>query len=101
MSKKYNVEYLPIAQKDLEEILEYIQTDNPGAALKFLDQIDKAVSQLADFPFMGIIPKDFRLQYLNYRMLVVESYLVFYVVNDDTVEIQRILHGKRKYNFLV
>ncbi len=101
MSKKYNVEYLPIAQKDLEEILEYIQTDNPDAALNFLDQIDEAVSQLANFPFMGSIPKDFRLQYLNYRMLVVESYLVFYVVNDDTVEIQRILHGKRKYNFLV
>lgn len=101
MNKKYRIEYLPIAQKDLEEILDYIQTDNPGVALKLLDQIDKAVSQLADFPLMGIVPKDFRLQYLNYRMLVVESYLVFYVVKDDTVEIQRILHGKRKYSFLI
>lgn len=101
MSKKYRIEYLPIAQKDLEEILEYIQNDNPGAVLKLLDQVDKAVSQLADFPFMGIIPKDFYLQYRHYRMLVVNSYLVFYIVTNDIVEIQRILHGKRKYSFLL
>ncbi|WP_420889704.1 type II toxin-antitoxin system RelE/ParE family toxin [Halanaerobium congolense] len=36
-------------------------------------------------------------------MLVIGSYLVFYVVfeNKKIVEIRRILHGKRKYNFLL
>ncbi len=49
---------------------------------------------------MGHAPKDQRLIQLNYRMLVVENYLVFYVVLDDVVEIRRIFHGKRKYDFL-
>ncbi|NMA68510.1 MAG: type II toxin-antitoxin system RelE/ParE family toxin [Desulfitobacterium sp.] len=103
MKNKFRVEYLPIAEKDLTEILEYILIDNPAAALNFLDEIDKAISELSSFPYMGSIPKDQRLILLNYRMLIVENYLVFYVVLEDeeVVEIRRILHGKRKYDFLV
>lgn len=100
MSNKIRIEYLPIAEKDLTEILEYIQIDNPTVAVRMLDDIDKTISKLAYFPYIGLAPKDQRLIQLNYRMLVVENYLVFYVVLDDVVEIRRILHGKRKYNFL-
>ena len=103
MNNKFRIEYLPIAEKDLTEILEYIQIDNPAVALNLLDEIDKAISKLSYFPYMGSIPKDQRLILLNYRMLVVENYLVFYVVFDEeeVVEIRRVLHGKRKYDFLV
>lgn len=101
MANKYKIIYLPIAQKDLTEILEYVQADNPTAALDLLDQIDQAVSNLELFPFMGQIPKDNRLQHLKYRMLIVGNYLIFYVVIGKTVEIRRILHGKRKYSFLI
>lgn len=101
MAKKYRIEYLPIAQKDLTEIIEYIQNDNPSAALNLLDQIDETVSKLEDFPLMGQVPKDRRLEYLGYRMLIVDNYLIFYVVKDNYVEIRRILHGKRKYSFLL
>ncbi len=100
MSNKLRIEYLPIAEKDLTEIIEYIQIDNPTVALTLLVEIDKTISKLAYFPYMGHTPKDQRLIQLNYRMLVVENYLVFYVVLDDVVEIRRILHGKRKYDFL-
>ncbi len=101
MSKKYIIEYLPIAEKDLTEIIEYIQLDSPQSALNLLDEIDSTISKLEDFPYIGKIPKDARLQYLNYRILIVSSYLVFYVVKNDIVEIRRILHGKRKYEFLL
>jgi len=103
MSKKYNVNYLPIAQKDLTEIIEYIQEDKPNAALNFLDQIDETISKLEDFPYMGVTPKDSLLQYKGYRILVIQSYLVFYVVKENIleVEIRRIIHGKRKYDFLL
>jgi plasmid stabilization system protein ParE len=50
---------------------------------------------------MGVVSKDIRLISLNYRMLVIENYLVFYIIKDDVVEIRRILHGKRKYSFLL
>jgi len=100
MKNEYPIEYLPIAEKDLLEILEYIQNDNPSAALQLLEEIDKVISKLAYFPYMGYIPKDQRLIQLNYRNLIVENYRVFYVVLDEIIEIRRILHGKRKYDFL-
>jgi len=101
MDSKFRIEYLPIAAKDLTEVLDYIRIDNSTAALRIIDEIDRTISKLAHFPFIGQVPKDPRLIHLNYRMLVVGSYLVFYVVFEDVVEIRRIMHGKRKYDFLV
>lgn len=101
MSNNFEILYLPIAEKDLTDIIEYISLDDPNSALKLLDEIDNSISKLSDFPYMSCIPKDSRLQYLNYRILVVSSYLVFYVVKDNYIEIRRILHGKRKYDFLL
>lgn len=101
MSKKYIIEYLLIAEKDLTEIIEYVQLDSPQSALNLLDEIDSTISKLEDFPYLGKMPRDARLQYLNYRILIVSSYLVFYVVKDNIVEIRRIIHGKRKYDFLL
>lgn len=100
---KYQIKYLPIAEKDLKEIISYIQTDNPNAALNLLDDIDKSISQLKDFPYKGKSPEDNYLQSKGYRMLVIKNYIVFYVVNENIneVEIRRILHGKRKYKFLL
>lgn len=103
MNKKYNVVYLPVARKDLVEIIKYIQTDNPSAAMDFLNKIDETISKLENFPHMGTVPKDTLLKFKGYRMLVIQSYLVFYIVNEDNaeVEIRRIIHGKRKYDFLL
>jgi len=101
VDKKYKIEYLPIAEEDITNIIHYIMRDNPDAALSMANKFDHSISLLELFPFSGSIPTDIRLQSLNYRVLVVGSYLVFYVVLDDTIEIRRILHGKRKYSFLM
>ncbi|MEA4900538.1 type II toxin-antitoxin system RelE/ParE family toxin [Desulfitobacterium sp.] len=101
MDKKYRIEYLPVAQDDLTSIVEYIQVDDPLAAMNFLDVVDKTISKLAYFPYLGAIPKDIRLMHLNYRVLIIDNYLVFYVVLEEVVEIRRILHGKRQYSFLL
>ncbi|MGB7606723.1 MAG: type II toxin-antitoxin system RelE/ParE family toxin [Lutisporaceae bacterium] len=101
MEKRYNIEYLPIAAQDLTEIIDYIKLDDPQAALNLLNNIDESVSKLKLFPQMGTVPKDIRLQSLGYRMLIIENYLVFYIVKDDIVEIHRIISGKRKYSFLL
>ena len=101
MEKKFNIVYLPIAEQDLIEIVEYIMLDNPDAALSMLGRFDEAISVLEIFPLSGATPNDVRLQSLNYRILVVDSYLVFYVPFPGFVEIRRILHAKRKYDFLI
>ncbi|TVX91516.1 type II toxin-antitoxin system RelE/ParE family toxin [Cohnella terricola] len=101
MEKRIQIKYLPSAEHDITEIIEYVSLDNPPAALNLLNLFDESISILAYFPLSGTIPKDSRLHLLNYKMLVVQSYLVFYVVQNDFVEIRRVLHAKRKYDFLI
>ena len=100
MNEEHVIEYLPIAQQDLEEIFDYIKKDNINATASLIDEIDEKISQLAQFPYLGTIPKDERLEKLGYRMLIVRKYLVFYVVKESVIEIRRILHGRRRYGFL-
>lgn len=99
MSEKYKIEYLPIAQDDLIDI--FVKEDNPDAAANFIERIDKAVSKLESFSLLGTIPKDERLQMFGYRMLVIGNYLAFYVIKGNMIEIRRIIHGSRKYSFLL
>ena len=101
MPNKYRIIYLPVAERDLSEIFKYIRGDGPSAASAFLDKLDANILQLEDFPELGKIPHNKRLQQLGYIVLIIESYLVFYVVKKKNVEIRRILHGRRRYEFLL
>ena len=89
------------AEKDLLEIFEYIYLDNPVAALSMLNKFDQTIAKLEIFPFIAVVPSDSRLQTLQYRTLVIENCLVFYVFEKNIIEIRRILHGKRKSDFLL
>ena len=101
MDKNYSILYLPIAEDDLHSIIDYILIDDPINALNLLEKFEKSISKLSQFPYMGSTPKDERLERLNYRILIVESFLVFYVFVNDTIEIRRILSGKRKYGYII
>lgn len=101
MSRPYEIRYLPTAEDDLEDILDYLVRDNRSAASATLDKFDHAISPLAQNPGLGVVPKDGRLKNLGYRMLIIGDYLVFYVVKAKTVQIRRILHGARNYQFLL
>ena len=100
MTLEVEIIYLPSAEKDLEDIFDYICLDNPDAAYETLLKFDTSISNLSIFPLSGVIPEDIRLQTLKYRMLIVNNYIVFYVFKENVVEIRRVLHGKRQYGFL-
>ncbi len=98
---KLNVIFLPRARLDLLEISAYIRRDNPAAVDRWLDDVDRTLGRLGAFPQSGVVPKDRRLAALGYRMVVIGEYLAFYVVRRKKVRIRRILHGKRRYTFLL
>jgi plasmid stabilization system protein ParE len=100
MVRRNKIEYLSIAEKDLTDIFDYIYADSPATASVFLDKIDDTVSKLADFPELEKVPNDYRLRRLGYRILIVDNYIVFYVIRGTIVEIRRVLHSKRNYDFL-
>jgi len=99
MPPKNKVKYAPAAVDDMDEIFSYISQDNVLAAENLLDKLDHQMNGLADFPNMGSVlsQDDYSLIQRGYRFIVVNPYLVFYRIVDDTVIIHRILHGRRDY----
>lgn len=101
MSPVFTIRYLSTAQRDLVEILEYIKKDRPGTPSGLLEKFDKSIAALASNPYLGTIPKDERLRRLGYRVLVVDKYLISYVLKPKTVQIRSVIHGERRYSFLL
>ncbi len=69
MSDLFEIRYLSSAEEDLRDIFDYIQQDNPSAPEGLLEKFDTTISHLAAHPYPGVLPKDFRLKQLGYRIL--------------------------------
>ena len=95
--EKYNVELLPAAYADLDEIFDYILADNPKAAERTLDKIMTFLRRLEDFPHSGTLLLERSLKNFNFRMIIVDPYIAFYRFIDNKVYVYRILHGARNY----
>ena len=97
--KKYKIEYLPAADRDLAGIIAYIAIDlaAPQAAGTLLEKIDRAVKSLETYPYAHSIYQSTELltTAFEFRALIVASYLVFYYVAENTVTIARIVYGRR------
>jgi len=104
-NKKYAIRYTPLSFEDLNEIDSYISDTlcNPDAALRLLDKMEKSIGQLKEFPHIGSAVEDAYLASKGYRKLVVENYLVFYLINELTSEVivMRVLYGAREYQNLL
>lgn len=98
---KYKIQIYPPAERDLLEIVEYINTLSPEAALRKYDQIIEKIGSLSKLPERCPLCKDVQLQLKGYRMLIVDNYIVFFVVINDVVQIRRIVYGMRKYKWLL
>jgi len=101
MANNYILRYLPVAVDDLISIFDWIASDSPSNAAAFVDKLDQRLGNLETYPFLGRIPKDDKLKISGYRVLVIESYLVFYIIRGKTVEIHRVVHGSRNLDDIV
>ena len=95
----YKIKILQIAQDDMKAIVAHIRIDDPDAAIRMYEKIKASIGKLANFPLMGPAPLDKKIAGQGYRMIVVDPYLVFYilVMEDNTVEVHRVLHGKQNF----
>ena len=94
----YKLVYLSKADGDLREIVTYIAVElaAPAAANRFLDQLQQAISQLMIFPYAHPVYRgEVSTEPLEFRRLVVGSYLVFYYVTNEEVVVARVLYAKR------
>ncbi len=88
----------PRAAEDLEEIGDYIARDNPERALSFVAEIEARCRKLLAAPeaFPG---RDDLLS--GARMATYGRYLIFFRVLDDTVRVERVIHGARELRDLL
>ena len=97
--KKYEIEYLPVADQDLTEIVTYIAVDlaAPQAAANLLEKIEHAVKSLETFPYAHAVYRPIRLQTMpfEFRSLIVNSYLIFYYITENIVTIARVIYSRR------
>jgi len=97
----YKVKIYPAAKRDFMDVVNYFNTLSAEAALRYYDLLVEKIGSLSLMPERCPYVRNNPLKAKGYRCLVVESYLVFYVVKGDTVQIRRILYGKRNYEWLL
>lgn len=99
--ESYRVRIYPAAKRDLLEIIDYLNTLSQDAALRYYDLLTEQIASLAHMLERCPKPKDLALAAKGYRYLIVKDYLVFYLISGDTVQIRRILYGRRDYRSLL
>ncbi len=83
----------PEAEADLQEIGDYIAQDNPHRAATFIDEIRSPFEAISRMPLAYAERPEIDP---GVRACVHGSYVIFFYVNDATVEIARVLHGARR-----
>jgi toxin ParE1/3/4 len=88
----------PQAERDIEECFVFIAEDNLDTGVYFLAAIEDSLEQIAKFPLIGKQRGFADKQFQNVRMWRVkgfESYLIFYAVTENQIEMIRLLHSSR------
>lgn len=99
-SNSYTVEFLVDALNDISEIISvFVMLGSKQGAVRIKNKMNKAVQQISDFPYSGVIIPDDKLAKFNIRMIIVEKYLMFYRIfeTEHKVIFYRVLNGTRNY----
>ncbi len=100
-NRLYTLFFMPLASDDLEEIYTYVSEKlvAPAAADHMLDEIENKLNLLCEFPGLGAELSDPYLAEKGYHRLLVDNYLIFYLIDeiDRKIIVMRILYGARDY----
>ncbi len=79
-----------LAELDLIGIWEYsFEQWDADQADKYLDELDRGISLLADNPELGVSREEVRE---GYRVLFINSHAIYYTINSSTIFIVRVLY---------
>jgi toxin ParE1/3/4 len=87
------------AEQELEALGDYVAFDNPARALSFVRELRKDCALLATMPDRHPLLARYRASGIRRR--VYGSYLIFYRVEGETVQILHILHGAMDYEAIL
>jgi len=98
MSKShYKIAIYPSAQNDLLEVKDYFENKLKTTPNKLFQKFYDSLDLLETNPLIHPLIIDTYLERLGYRMYPIDNFLVFYVIENDEIQIHRFLYGKRDY----
>lgn len=99
----YKLVLLPLFEKDLIEITDYIINvlKNPGAAHRLIDDVESAILKRLEMPLAFAPYKSLKLRKYEYYRISVRKFSIFYVVIDDIMEVRRIIYSRRNIDDLL
>ena len=89
----YEVVWSPRAVEDVEAIALYIAADSTSYAAAVVKKIVDTTHNLSRFPFAGRVVPEFGEE--NIREKLVYSYRIIYRIQEETITIAAVVHGKR------
>ena len=97
----YHLVIYPSAQNDLLEVKDYFENKLKITPNKLFQKFYDSLDVLESNPFIHPLISDVYLEQLGYRMYAVDNFLVFYVIENDEIQIHRFLYGKRNYSLIL
>lgn len=101
----YKLEYLPVARKDMLEIVRYISQElqKPDIADHLAVELVNAAERVRTFPYATPVYQPLRPLKHEYRKILVQNFLIFYWIDEEKklVTVARVVHGKREYGRLL
>jgi toxin ParE1/3/4 len=80
-----------LASRDLESILDYLaEQSSIDAAESFLEKVNQKCQNLVNFPSLGRSRDEL---FPGIRSLPIDQYLIFYRLQEEEIEIVRIVSG--------
>ena len=81
---------------DLDTIIQYISKDSISRALAYASFLKSKIEILKSSPYIGVECKHKKV-YQDCRVYIVDSYLIFYTVQENEIIIRRVLNGAVDY----
>ena len=91
-----NVSYSKEAIQDLVRLREFIEAKNPLAAQRAAISIKKSISQLKEFPRLGVKVSSSPDSDII-RDLIIGNYLARYLITENVIYVLRIWHHKENF----
>jgi addiction module RelE/StbE family toxin len=99
-----DIEFLPLAKKDLLEITAYYEERNNRAADKFKNAVVKITEFLCQSPETGTLCRFDNPNYAGTRVRTLprpfNDYLIFYRLQNTSLQILRLMYGSKDYSVL-
>ena len=94
--KEYHVKITQSAEKDLNEIIDFIAENNPRTALIIMEKIHRKINTLDHFPYRGsYVPELLAKNIKDFRQITEHPWKIYYKIIENKVYVMTIIDSRR------